>query len=507
MVMSSRASSSPSAGRSERSATDVVIASILVAACIVLALMLGACKNVLNDDEEDDSFQMRMVNLIEDSATVQYSIDSTAVNSAGYLAATGFSAGHPGERTVSFSVLRPASLVSSDTTDPIPIGGSFSQSYVQGRDYTVLAYGTMSDPRTILMDEQSERDDVADDFIEYQFINVAPNVPSVDVYITAPEGQVTSPEKVATVGLGTKSTPTTLKLFRRPDVTDTDAALIVDFSIELRDPTTGNVLFKSGELRLTEQTRLLWAIANNTGPGPSRLKLVGVDGTSGSVLSTDDQGAVRVVHVSADSTAFDIYRGSSLTTPVAQNVAFRDHSPYVHVPVGEVDLIALPAGSTSVVIVFVEEFASISNASFSAYTVGNQGFVDAIVLTDDRRSIPTQSKFRFFHAAPSLDGEDALNVYVTLPDQSLDFTSSTTDTNDDASRFLRGSMGYRDVTAEPVILKSGTYRVRMAPVGTSRIELDATITVQDGSVQTYVLIDDPETAELELMPVEEALVQ
>jgi hypothetical protein len=170
-----------------------------------------------------------------------------------------------------------------------------------------------------------------------------------------------------------------------------------------------------------------------------------------------------------------------------------------------VDLIALPASSSAVTILFVEEFAAISNASYSAYTVGPQGSVDAVVLTDNRRSVPTQSSFRFFNVAPSLKDSDALDVYLTLPGQTIDFTEATTATTDDASVFRRGTIGYR-VATDSLTLKSGTYQVRMTPTGTSRIVLDTQITVQDGSVQTYTLIDDPETASLELMPVEEALV-
>jgi hypothetical protein len=56
-----------------------------------------------------------------------------------------------------------------------------------------------------------------------------------------------------------------------------------------------------------------------------------------------------------------------------------------------------------------------------------------------------------------------------------------------------------------VVLKSGTYQVRFAATGTSRMLLDATITVVDGSVETLVLNDDPQTGNVELMPVEEAL--
>jgi hypothetical protein len=506
MATSSMASSSPSAGRSERGATAVVIAGILLAACVAVALALGGCKKILNGGSAEDSFHVRMLNLLEDSPTVQYSVDSTVITSGGYLAATGMNAAHPGDHTISFAVVRPASLNSSDTTDPIPIGGSFQATYAKDRDYTVFAYGTLTNPKTFTMDEQSNRATPADDNIEYQFVNASPNTPSADVYITAPEGNITSATKVATLAFGEKSTPTALKLFRRPDVTDTTASLIVDFTIELRDPASGAELFKSGKIRLTEQTRLLWAFANNIGPGPSKVKLVGIDGASGTTLDINDQAQVRVVHVSPDSPAFDIYQGSSLNTPIAANIAFRGTSPYSKVPVGDVDLIALPAGSQAITIVFVQEFTAATNASYSAYTIGKQGSVDAFVLADNRRSVPTQSSFRFFNAAPSLKDSDALDVYLTLTDQALDFTSSTSVTTDDAPQFKRGTIGYKGST-DSITLKSGTYRVRMTPTGTSRLVLDTAITVQDGSVQTFAVIDDPETASLELMPVEEALTQ
>jgi hypothetical protein len=492
--------------RSERSATDAVIAGVVLAACVLAALALGGCKKVLNGGSDEDTFHVRMLNLLEDSPTVQYSVDGTVISSAAYLGGSSFSAGHPGDRTISFAAIRPASLNSSDTTDPIALGGSFQGTYAKDRDYTVFAYGTLNNPKTFTMDEQSNRATPDDDNIEYQFVNASPNIPSADVYITAPEGNITSPTKVATVAFGAKSTPTALKLFKRADVTDSTAALIVDFTIELRDPNTGTELFNSGKIRLTEKTRLLWAFANNIGPGPSKVKLVGIDGVSGQTLDINDQAQVRVVHVAPGSPAFDVYQGSTEDGPIAPNIAFRGTSPYVNVPVGDVDLIALPAGSTTFKIVFVEEFTAAINASYSAYTVGPQGSVDAFVLTDSRRSVPTQSAFRFFNVAPSLKDSDALDVYLTLPGQALDFTSSTTATTDDAAQFKRSTIGYKGVT-DFIPLKSGTYEVRMTPTGTSRFVLDTTITVQDGSVQTFALIDDQDTAALELMPVEEALTQ
>lgn len=501
MAMSSKASSSPSAGHFERSTPGVLLAASLV----VAALALAGCKKVLNGGSNEDVFHARMVNLLTDSPTVQYSIDGTVVASKEYMAATGMNPAHPGDHTVSFAVIRPASLNASDTTDPIAIGGSFQASYAKNTDYTIFAYGTTTHPQTFMMDEPSDRPAPAAAMIEYQFVNASPNTPNADVYITAPEGGITSPTKVATVAFGAKSTPTTMTLTRRPDVTDTSAALVVDFTLELRDPTTGAELFTTSKITLTEKTRYLWAFADNIGPGPSKVKVIGIDGTTNTLLDIDDQAQMRVVHVSPDSGPFDVFRNST-ATPIATNVAFRGVSPYANVPSGDVDVFAMPSGSQAVTILFVAAPAPIADNNYSLYTVGNQGDVDAVVLTDDHRSVPTQSQFRFLNAAPSLNGQDAVDVYLTLPGQTLDFTTTDTNNANMASKFKRGTIAYKAAT-DAIVLKSGAYEVRMTPTGTSRIVLDTPLTVQDGSVQTLALIDDLPTASLELMPVEEALTQ
>src|SRR6185295_1720607 len=265
MAISSRASSSPSAGRSEpvkkrRSNLDVLIACVLLVSCLALAVFLASCKNVLND--EDESFHLRVVNLLEDSPAVLYYVDSTSITSANYQGATALGAARPGNHTVSLKAVRPASLNSDDTKDPIDLPGSFSQDYGRDRDYTVFAYGRLNDVHTFVVDEPSDKDDVEDDFIEWQMVNAAPNLPAVDVYLTAPEANINSAEKVATISFGAQTTASKLKLFRRSDVTDEKAALIVDMTFELRDPTTGARLFNSGKIRLSEQTRLLFAIAH-----------------------------------------------------------------------------------------------------------------------------------------------------------------------------------------------------------------------------------------------------
>src|SRR4029450_5394242 len=125
---------------------------------------LTSCKKVLNKGE--DSFHTRMVNLISDSATVEYKIDTTIVNSASYQSGTALAAAHPGSHSVSFQAIRPTSLVSTDTTDPIDLGGTFSQSYDKNIDYTIFAYGTLDNVKTLITQAPSGQGAVADDNIE-----------------------------------------------------------------------------------------------------------------------------------------------------------------------------------------------------------------------------------------------------------------------------------------------------------------------------------------------------
>ncbi len=75
MAMSSKASSSPSVVRSELAhvrGLKIRRGSSLRAS--LLAVGLASCKKVLNQDD-DDSMHTRMVNLLEDSPTVQYKIE------------------------------------------------------------------------------------------------------------------------------------------------------------------------------------------------------------------------------------------------------------------------------------------------------------------------------------------------------------------------------------------------------------------------------------------------
>jgi hypothetical protein len=474
----------------------------IAAACVVAVLALTSCKKVLNKGEE--SFHTRMVNLIQDSPSVQYKIDTTAIANTGYLSGTALTAAHPGDHSVSFQVIRPASLVSTDPTDPIDLGGSFSRSYVKNTDYTIFAYGTLDNVRTLITEAPSGQGAVVDDNIEISVINADASLSTLTVYVTVPNAGITSPQSIGTVNPGERTTPRTLKLTRPADATDTTSDLTSSLTFEIHDASNA-VIFTSPAITTTEKTRYLFAITPNIGPGPSPVQVLAIDGTSGAFTNVADQAALRVVHVSAATPSLDVYRATSLNAPFVSNLAFRDHSDYLPVPQGTIDLLGVPAGSTALQFLFIKEFAVAQGTSTSMYVMGAASSLVNTTLSDSRRSIPTQGAFRFLLAAPSRVGSTTgLDVYVTTPGLTLDFTTATSVTTDDAAQFKRATALAYQGSSDYTAYKPDTYQVRIMEGGTTTVLLDTTMTLPAGGVQTYVINDDPDTGSLELIPVDDA---
>ncbi len=203
---------------------------------------------------------------------------------------------------------------------------------------------------------------------------------------------------------------------------------------------------------------------------------------------------MRVVNVAPKTGAIDVYRATALGAPLFSNVAFRDRTAFAPVPPGTIDLLGVPAGSTALQFLFIKEFGVVQGGSSSVYVMGNPGYGDHAVLPDSTRSIPTQGAFRFLLAAPSQSGLTAgLDIYVTTPGLTLDFTAATSATTDDAAQFKRATalqyQGSNDYTA----YKPDTYEVRVMTGGTTTVLLDTTITLPAGGVETYVVNDDPDT--------------
>jgi hypothetical protein len=480
--------------RSERGPSLQALARLAGAGA--LAILLSACDNSsLNADES--TFHLRSINLVEDSPTLQFKLDDTTVASLVYGSATGFSAGHPGRHDVTFEVVLPPDLDDDDDDDETttPVSGSASYTFLGATDYTVIAYGRLGDIRTFLIEGFDQRDDVDDEKLILQFTHAAPDLPAMDVYITSVQADIATRQYVDTLNFTEASTPLELTLNRDDDDLDDDATLVAEVVIELMASGTGQALYRSNKMTFTENSRVLFAIANANGPGPAAVKLVLAGSGSGEQRHHLDGAALKFIHASSDTPALDVTVGSGLADPLATNVAFRQSTSYVGIRAGEIGMIAVPAGVGSPY-VFFEEFSATAGQYYSAYALGPAAVVDAVVFAADARSIPTQTKFRFLHGAASLEERDPLDLYLRLPGAVVDFDDDDTVAN-------VTSLTYQTATSY-YTLKEGAYDVYFANAGSSSIVMGPTpFHVANGEITTLMLVD-AEDGSLELLPVADA---
>lgn len=499
MAMSSKAFSSPSAMRSESTDEQKRIphdgtrqrAWARFTCVIALATLAAACDNSsLNEDET--TFHMRSLNLVEDAPTLQVDLDETTVHSLNYGGSSTFSAGHPGRHDITFHAVLPADLDDDDDDDETetPVTGSTSYTFLAGTPYTLVMYGRLDDIRTYIVEGFNQRDDVDDDKLVLHFTNASPNAGEVDVYITAANAGVATRQYIDTLALTESTTPVELALVRDDDDLDDDSTLSAEVVVELMRPGTTDPIYRSDGITFSEQGRVLIAVANANGPGTTPVKLVTLSGST--YRNAVDNAALKFVHISHDTPALDVTVGSGLADPLARNISFRQSVDYVAIKDGENGMIAVPAGAGSPY-VFFEEFTASGGGYYTAYAMGPASVVDAVVMAADSRSVPTQASFRFVHGAGSLEEQEPLDLYLRLPGETVDF-------DDDETAPSVSSLTYQTASSY-FTLKEGDYEIYFAYAGTSTIVMGPTpFRVATGDITSLVLLDDG-TGNLELMPV------
>jgi hypothetical protein len=180
---------------------------------------------------------------------------------------------------------------------------------------------------------------------------------------------------------------------------------------------------------------------------------------------------VRVVHASPDAPSVDVLVDDA---PVLTNVPFKAASDYLAVPSGSRNLKVRVTGTTTIVI---NADATVTDGM--AYTVlatGPAASIAPLVLEDNLANPAAGNiKLRLVHASPAAGNVD---IYVTAPNADIAPLQPTL-----ANVPFRGSSPYIEVPA-------GTYRVRITPVGTKTVAIDANnVTLTAGQIRTAVAVD------------------
>lgn len=236
----------------------------------------------------------------------------------------------------------------------------------------------------------------------FQFAHAAPGVSALDVYVTAPDTELSSTAPLATIQpLGHS------------------ASLEVPFGdtrIRLTAAGTLDLVMDSGKLGFPEVTastgpgaEWLFVARHALTGGPSPVSLLATSGRNNVTYhDVDTPATVRAVHAAAGVAAVDLVAATDPETSVYAGLEYRQRSPVVAVPPGKYDL-EFRLTETAAVIAS-REFELFSGNPYVAYLITTDG-ADGVLLSDaPARSVANEARMRFANLAPD---SEFFSIYLT----------------------------------------------------------------------------------------------
>jgi hypothetical protein len=448
----------------------------------------------------DATTHLRGVNLVTDSPTLEFTVDTVDVSAANFGDLTPLTAAHPGTHALQVAGVNASNLVTQPVITYTPFGTPVTENLAQGSDYTIVAYGTVSDPKLLVTADTDLSNGVPDNTVIYKVIDAASNGPPVEVFITAPEAGINTNTKIATLSFGESTAEADLLIALPVGILNTGTTLSVNVTIELVNATTGKDVIPATTLTVNEQNRLLFVIANNVGPGSTPIvvdALVSATGSAGTGVqfaNPADDAELAFANVTATAPPYNVIGGLNLQSTLATNIGFGQKSGYGNVNAGTAGSIAAPTADPTL-FTFLVSFSSSPDESYTEYAVGPLSIISGVVLQDDRRTVPTQGEFRFLNAAYTLQYGPDVDIYLTPHGAGLNILATNTNRappNYPAIAF-KAPTTYLQVTA-------GTYDVYFANTGTSDIILGPVpLVIKNGTITTYVFTNTA-SGSLELLP-------
>lgn len=195
------------------------------------------------------------------------------------------------------------------------------------------------------------------------------------------------------------------------------------------------------------------------------LALVGCDGDDGETDDTEevvddtgtddtgeevaDQGQIRVIHMSPDAPAVDIFV-DGIDDPVVTGLEFPDNSPYLDLDVGTYNFrVAVSGSPASEAVLSFEGVEITKGAKITAGAFDNVAALQGFALVDDAEGLAsTDIRVTVMHAAPAVGEVDIWEISgeptplledvpfgasATLPDLASQAYVIGVDVNDDAA--------------------------------------------------------------------------
>jgi len=459
---------------------------------IVPTLLAGLALSSCLGGSNNDVAYVRAVNLVSNSPDLELTIDSTAdVASMNYGDMTPLVGVHPGSHAIQVAGVTASNLVTQPQATYTPFGTPVTQNMVAGTGYTMVAYGTVADPKYLITTDTNLESTIPGDQVIYKIVDASTKGPPVIVFITAPEAGITSRQEVARMNFGDSTSELTLNIIPPTGLLNTSAIVSVNVTIEVENANTLEDLVPANTVSVNEQDRLLFVLADNIGPGATPLVVDALDSPTGAAASgtqfanPNDDSEVAFANVTANAPPYNVIGGLNLKTPLATDIGYTQKSGYGDVNSGVAGTIAAPT-SDPTDYTFLVSFTAQADQSYTEYAVGPLQYIAGIVLQDDRRSVPTQGEFRFLNAAWTLQYGPAVDIYLNPP--SVVFNIDADNSNRPPPNYP--ATAFRASTAYLQVLP-GTYQAYFANTGTSDIILGPiNLTIENGQNTTYVFTND-----------------
>ena len=294
------------------------------------------------------------------------------------------------------------------TAEYFEAGGSLSDTWLNldvpvEKDHTstVVFAGGFDDPQTItVVSPRLERPLGA---MHVQFVHAALDHGPLDIYVTAPDTELTSTAPLAT--LQPRSHTGILEIpFGETRIRLTPAGSL-DVLMD-----SGEVDFPESEAPTGPGMQWLFAIAPSVVPGPSPLLLMGSTGRDTfRFRNAGTPATLRAMHALPDTPPVDVVIAATTPITLFTGLEYGTRTPLLAAPLGDVPVAFREVGEDGEVIATRTAAFDVAQ-QYSAFLIGPLEEPTILFDGSQARSVVTEAKFRFANLAPD---SQFFSVYQT----------------------------------------------------------------------------------------------
>ena len=427
---------------------------------------LTACFDSDNDSDDDmmppevsENAAVRIIHASPDAPDVNILSSGNAITGLedlAYETASGFSF----FRTGPFNFAVEAQLPGGETVTVIDLPATLEND----KEYNVLAVGDTANisPLLVVNDESA----VGSGNIRAQVVHAAPDAPTVDVYVTAPDTDIATEQPLATLAF--------------MDFTGQVEVPAGTYQIRVAVAGTTTVVFDSGPLDLGAGADLLISATENTNAGNAPINLLVADGDASFVVADVNSSAkVRAIHGIADAPAVDVFADlGDDELLLFDGAPFKGVTDYIDVSAGDYLLDVKADADNSIVAIDDAAVSLMAGMRYTALANNTLAMADLDLIVDDGRRLATAAQVRIFHASQATGPVD---IYVTADGNIMGATPAFA-----AVPYNTGMLaetGY-------VQLNAGDYVVTVTPTGTMTAAIETPVlSLEAGKIYTAIAVD------------------